>query len=162
MCAEGFGINGVETLTAGHEEAITARAAETDVAANFWKNNLSNTLAFRRENVNAIITFANPTGAGPDVAVSITADAIGETGDFLSVEIHLHGSELTFVPEFRFVYVPNLDVLGRFRIVACAGVGDVNFLVIGGKAETVGFKNFVSDFVEFTGVIQAIDGFLEK
>jgi hypothetical protein len=76
VSAHGLGIDGVKTAAGGHEEAVSARAAEADVGADFWENNLADSLSFRGEDVDAVVAFAHPAHSGPDVSVFVAANAI--------------------------------------------------------------------------------------
>src|ERR1044071_9853924 len=73
----GLDVDGVERLAGGHEEAVAFLASETEVGADVRKEDHSDAFAFRRKNVNAVVTVARPAGRGPDVAVDVAADAIG-------------------------------------------------------------------------------------
>src|ERR1700732_188839 len=72
----GLTVNGVERLARRHEQAIPLGAAEAEVCARFWKMNLADQRAVRRENVHSVVSFSSPASSGPDVAVHIAANAI--------------------------------------------------------------------------------------
>ena len=75
-----FDVDGVQRLAAGHEQAVALGAAEADVAADLRQQDLADARAVRGEDVDAVVAVADPAGAGPDVAVDVGADAVGEAG----------------------------------------------------------------------------------
>ena len=74
-------VDGIDRLTGRHEQAISLRSAEADVATYFRQKNLAYASSvFARENMNAVVAFTDPARTGPDVAVDVAANAIRETG----------------------------------------------------------------------------------
>jgi len=88
-----FDIDGIERSASGHKEPIAFSAAETNVAANFWKDDLANAIAVGSEDMHPVITIANPTRAGPDITILISANAVGDSTNGFPVEFHFHGGK---------------------------------------------------------------------
>ena len=84
MGADRFDVDRVQRLAAGHEETVALGAAEADVRADLRKTDLTDPVAVRGEDVHPVVAVTDPAGAGPDVAVLVAADAVGEAG--LAVE----------------------------------------------------------------------------
>ena len=61
-----FDIDGIERSASGHKEPIAFGAAETNVAANFWKDDLANALAGDGIRVIALSPGAIETDFGAD------------------------------------------------------------------------------------------------
>ena len=80
MRALGLHVDRVKRLAAGHEQAVALGAAEADVGADFRQHDLADAVAVRREDMDAVVAVADPAGAGPDIAVDVAADAVGEAG----------------------------------------------------------------------------------
>ena len=77
--------------------------------------------------MHAVIAFADPTGADPDVAVHVGANAVGESG--LAVQVHV--DEFPALTQLGSIYhIINHDVLRRFFVVGRAGVGHVQLFVV--------------------------------
>ena len=77
MRALGFDIDHVERLARGHEQAVSLLAAEAEIGAALRQTNLTDPLAVvGRKDLHAIISFSDPTGADPDIAFGIDAQAI--------------------------------------------------------------------------------------
>src|SRR5881394_2240932 len=76
-CALRRGIDGIERLARGHEQAVTLGAAEADVATHLRQTDAAEQLALRRPHRHAAITHRTPGVARtPDVAVDIAAYAV--------------------------------------------------------------------------------------
>ncbi len=160
--AEGFGIDGVEAAARCHEKTVTAGSAEAHVAANFRQFDLADALTFWRKNMYAVVSFADPAGAGPDVAIAVAANTVRQASDFLAFDKHFHGSEFAAVLQFRAVDIPNFDVFGSIRVVRGASISNVYLFVVWGKTQTIRLENIVRHFLELARLIEAIDRFLEK
>ena len=155
-------MHGIQTAARSHEEAIAAWTAETHIAAHFWQHDLTDAFAFGRKNLHAIVAFTHPAGAGPDVAVFVATNAIGEAGDFLAIEVHFHRGELSAVLQLRAVDVPDFDVLRCLGVMRGTGVGHIDLLVVRRETEAVGLKDFVGELVDPATGIDAIDRFFEQ
>ena len=100
-------------MAAGHEEAVALRAAEADVAADLGQTDLADAFAVGRENVDAVVAVADPAGAGPDVAVDVGANAVGQAHFVMAIE--LHRDELApFVSRLASVTSQTLMFFGAF------------------------------------------------
>src|SRR5207249_11283234 len=66
-----FHIDGIKGFACGHEQPVALGTAETGVGAGFWQTDHSDAIAVRRNDLNS------RTGSSPDVAVHVTANAIG-------------------------------------------------------------------------------------
>src|SRR5260370_182039 len=87
--------------------------------------------------MHTVITFADPTGADPDVAVHIGANAVGESR--LAVQIHV--DELAALAELDSVNdVVHHNVFRGFFIVRGAGVGHIELFVIALDTQSLGLE----------------------
>jgi hypothetical protein len=78
MSATSFHIDCVDGRAGGHKQPISFRSAEADIAADFGQSNLPDANSFTRfENVNSIISIADPASTRPDISVNIATDPIG-------------------------------------------------------------------------------------
>src|SRR5207249_2228087 len=116
-----FDVHGIERLAGGHEQAVALFATEAKVGANFWQHDHSDTLAVRRENMNAIIAITHPARGGPDVAVHIRSNAVGAA----ELTIELHRAEAA--PVFQLLAIHDVVNINAARVGA-SGVGDVQQL----------------------------------
>src|SRR5467141_90569 len=118
-------IDGIQRLAGRHKQAIAFWTTEADVAANLRQEDLTDALSVGSEDVHAIVAFANPTEATPNVAVNISANAVGATGKTTIFHLLFRGDKLAPVANLLPVhYVPHSDVFGR------ASVAKVEFFVI--------------------------------
>src|SRR2546425_3173709 len=85
-----FDVNGVERLAGSHEQAVPFFAAETNVAANLGQKDLPNTLPMWVKDVNAVVTFPDPSCSNPDIAINVGADAIGKSGELSIFHVQFH------------------------------------------------------------------------
>src|SRR5437879_6358639 len=77
-CALRGRVHRVERLARGHEQAVALGTAEADVAAHFRRADAAEQLAARRPHRHTVIADgAAGIAGGPDVAVDITAYAVG-------------------------------------------------------------------------------------
>src|SRR5712692_10484375 len=67
-------VYGIERLAGGHKQPIPPYSTEAQVRADFRKDDHADPLALGTENMHAVITWADPAGSGPDVAVDVGAD----------------------------------------------------------------------------------------
>src|SRR6266446_10279429 len=75
--ALGGGVDGVERLARGHEQAVALGAAEADVAAHLGQADAADQLAGRRPYRHAAIAHgAAGIAGGPDIAVDIAAHPV--------------------------------------------------------------------------------------
>src|SRR5256885_543899 len=93
----GFNVDSIKRLACGHEQTVSLRTSEGNVAANLGQKYLSNALAVRREDMNSVIALAHPPCTGPDVSIDIGADAICATGKAAVIHLLLHRGELVAV-----------------------------------------------------------------
>src|SRR6266567_1836167 len=71
------GVDGVERLARGHEQAVAFGAAEADVAAHLGQTDATDQLAFRRPHRHAAIADgAASVARGPDIAADVAAHAV--------------------------------------------------------------------------------------
>src|SRR5688572_16799242 len=80
-------VHRIEGLARCHEQTIALSPAEADITADLWQADLADTGTIGRKDVHTVVAVAYPSHAGPDVAVLVAADAIGEAR--LAVERHL-------------------------------------------------------------------------
>src|SRR5437867_316930 len=99
MRALSFHVHRVKRLAGSHEQAVSFRATEADVAARLRQKDLPNPLAIRREDVNAIIACASPTGGRPDIAILISSDSIRTANHFPVFRFELHRSEFATIAQ---------------------------------------------------------------
>src|SRR3569832_470726 len=72
-------IDRIERLACGHEQAVSLLAAKTKIGAAFRQTNLADPLAVvGRKDLHAVIAFADPSGADPDIAFGIDAKTVGK------------------------------------------------------------------------------------
>src|SRR5262252_6355039 len=84
----GLGVDGVEGLAGGHEEAVSLGAAEADVAADLREPDAPDELALRSPDRHAAIAHAAPGVAGaPHVAVDVAARPVGPALDPVDHEV---------------------------------------------------------------------------
>ena len=83
----GFDVEGVEAHAAGHEEAVFHWAAEAEIGTGFGEVDFANEVALGCKNVNAVVFGVAPAGAGPEVAVFVTPDAVGKAGFHVDKEL---------------------------------------------------------------------------
>src|ERR1700730_18633981 len=107
--AAGFDVDGVERLAAGHEEAVALRAAEGDVRDDLRHLDVADARAVGVEDVHAVVALADPAHAGPDIAVLVAADAVGEA----ALAVVLAGGEHPRVLEAPAVDVVDPDAALR-------------------------------------------------
>src|SRR5260370_22516297 len=84
-------IDGIQRLARRHEQAVSLLAAEADIGAGLGQANLTDAHAIRRENLDALITFADPAPSDPDVAVDVDPQPVPESR--LALAFHVdHGA----------------------------------------------------------------------
>src|ERR1017187_5584786 len=121
VCAASAYVQRVNGLAGGHKEPVPLGAAKTKVGADFGQHNLSDSLAGRREDVDAVVSGAYPPHAGPDIAVHVGANAVGQS----RLAVHLVVNELAFIAHLAIGQIEDLYVLGVARIT------DVDLLIVG-------------------------------
>ena len=153
MGTDGVYIDSVHTGAGGHEEAIAFPASEADIGADFRKVDLADAVSVGGEDVNTVITLANPASTGPDVAVGVTTNAVSISRFFKTIEFH--GGEFLTLAEFGLVVdIPDFDVF------ALSSIRNVKLFVIVGETQAVGFVDLISQLRNIAGLcINAIDGF---
>src|SRR5882724_698968 len=163
MRALSFHVHRVKRLAGGHEQAVSFRATEADVAASLRQQDLPYPLSVPREDVNTVVARADPTGASPDVAIHISSDSIGTANNFSVLRLELHRSEFeTLAQPPGIGYVPDFDVSRRLRIVRGVGVHHVKLLVVLRETKPVGFEDLVSHEVRFRCLrINSVNCFLD-
>jgi len=151
---DGVDVDGVDAGAGGHEEAIAFAASEADIGADFGEVDLADTVSVGGEDVNTVITVADPTGTGPDIAVGVATDAVSISRVVKSVEFH--GGKFFAVLDFALIQnVPDFDVFS----ISC--IGHVELFVVLGEAEAVGLVDFVGQLGDFATLgINAVNGFL--
>src|SRR6266404_447316 len=150
MRALNFHVHRVKRLAGSHEQAISFRATEADVAASLRQQDLPYSLSVPREDENTVVARADPTGASPDVAIHIGSDSIGTANNFPVLRLELHRSELdTFAQPLAIDNLPDFDVSRRLRIMRRAGVHHIELLVVLGEAKPVGLEDLVRHEVRF-------------
>src|ERR1043166_4510545 len=101
----------IERLTGRHEQTVSLGAAEADITADFRQQDLANTLSVGRENMDPVIAFPDPTGAGPDVPIDVGADAISHPREAAILHLGFRRNEFAAIPQFRSVdYIPHGNV----------------------------------------------------
>ncbi len=80
-----LGVNRIQGTACRHEQAVSAGAAEANVAAYLREHDFSDALAFWREDMDPVVSFTYPAGSAPEVAVLIAADSVCEPGNGLAV-----------------------------------------------------------------------------
>src|SRR5690606_4563858 len=79
-------VHGIQGRAARHEQPVALAAAEADVAADFRQQDLTDARAVGGKDVHAVIAIADPASAGPNVAVHVAANSVGEAGfDLLAI-----------------------------------------------------------------------------
>src|SRR5690606_34473656 len=110
-----------------HEQPVALAASEADVGADLRQPDLADARAVGGEDMDAVVTVADPAGARPDVPVLVATDPVSEA----CLAIPLHAGERLRIGKLRAVDVLDPDLALGFRIVRHAGVGDVELLVVG-------------------------------
>src|SRR5262249_55878653 len=115
------------------------------------------------KDVYAVVAFANPSGADPDVAVDIGSDAVRLTRRLSVFHLQLHRSELAAVLNLLAIdHVIDLDLFWRLGVVRRAGLGHVQLLVVGRETQTVWFEHLVGGDFDLSGLrVYAVHGFLD-
>src|SRR5579863_9557006 len=73
-------VNRIERLARGHEQAVSLLAAEAEIGAAFRQADLTDPLAvIGRKHLDAVIAFADPARADPDIAFGVDPQAVRET-----------------------------------------------------------------------------------
>src|SRR5258708_7992040 len=85
--ALGCDIDRIQRLARRHEQAVALLAAEADVGAGLRQADLADAHPIRRENLDAVVALADPSGADPDVAVDVDPQSVRESR--LAVEGHV-------------------------------------------------------------------------
>src|SRR5437588_477289 len=103
-------IDGVQGLAGDHEETISPRASEADIGADLRQHDHADALPGRRKNLDAIVARAAAAGAGPDVAIHVGANSVGQARRFAR---HLHIGELLLVTAGLAIHhIEHLNVSG--------------------------------------------------
>src|SRR5215510_63706 len=84
-------VHRIKRRAPGHEQPVATLSAPRDVGNDLRHANLADARAVGRKDEYAVVPVADPSHAGPHVAVLVAADAVGETG--LTAHRHL-GEEL--------------------------------------------------------------------
>src|SRR5580692_480340 len=85
------GIDRVDRLAPGHEQAVALGAAEADVAAHLGQADAAEQLALRRPHRHPVIAdMAAGIAGSPDIAVDVAADAVGSAVDAVDHEVAEH------------------------------------------------------------------------
>lgn len=58
-----FHVHGIQRLAGSHKQPVSFGASKTKIAASFREKYLPDPLSIRRENVDAVVARAGPTGA---------------------------------------------------------------------------------------------------
>src|SRR3981081_1748667 len=87
MRALGLDIDRIQRLAGRHEQAVALLAAEADIGAGLGQQNLADPGAIRREHLDAVIAWADPARADPDVAFGVDPQSVRKTR--LAVEFHV-------------------------------------------------------------------------
>ena len=163
MAAACVEIDGVERLAGGHEEAVALGPAEADVGADLRQQDQTDPDAVGGEDVDAVVALSDPAGGRVDVPLSVAADAVGHAGDSRrracpSSSRRTRGRGRASCRRRR----RRRGCSAGLGIMGCAGVGDVEGLVVGGEAEAVGFEEVVGDLGELAGLrVDAVDRLLD-
>src|SRR5439155_19845125 len=158
-CALRRGIDGIERLARGHEQAVTLGAAEADVATHLRQTDTAEQLALRRPHRHAAITHrTSGVARTPDVAVDIAAYAVRPAFHAVDHEIAepLVVAELVVGADVEHEHVA---LAARAGIAgSLAGRGDIQLLVVGREAEAVGIGHllFGHHEIDAAGGIDAI------
>src|SRR6266542_2444088 len=127
-----FDIHSIQRLAGRHEQSIAFYPAKTEVCANLRQKDLSNTLTIGSDDVNSIITCADPTGAGPNIPINIGANSICAPGKTAVRYFLFHGDKfMTLLDLLSVYYLPNRNIFWR------PSIGEVEFFVIRREAKSV-------------------------
>src|SRR5262245_16712544 len=77
----------IKRLASGHKQAIALTATEAQVGTHLRQQDLANAVAIRGKDVHAIIAFPHPAGSGPEVAIGVSPDTVGQARPY-PVEDH--------------------------------------------------------------------------
>src|SRR5215831_10967311 len=160
MRSLGLHIHRVERLTAGHEQAVALAPAETQVRAALGQHDLTDAITIGGKDVHAVKTLTAPTSSRPDIASAIGANTVRHPLHPLKD----HAGKSAAVPQALAIHdIPDGDLAGMIRIVCYPRVDDVEFLIVRGETEAVGFRQRVGDERERCSMgIDAIDSLLER
>src|SRR6185369_13783248 len=122
-----------------------------DVGTDFRQPDLADARAIRRKDVHAVIAVADPARRSPHIAVLVATDAVREPG--LAVPFHVDEGLRSL--ERRAVDVVDPDDALGFRVVRDAGVGDVEFAIVGTEAEPVRLERLFGDLGDRTAFVDA-------
>src|SRR5262245_30279901 len=117
-------VDRVDRLARGHEQAIPLAAAEAEVGASLGQQDPADQRAVRRKHRDAIMALA-AREAGPDIALGVAADAVGEARLGVEEEPPVHRLAVD-------------DVVHARGLWAVRRVDHVEALLVGREAETVG------------------------
>src|ERR1700722_11468398 len=154
MGALGLDIDRVQRLARGHEQTVSLLAAEADIGAGFWQANLTDQLAVRRENLDAVIVIANPSRTDPDIALGIDPHAVRKAG----FAVQRHVDQRARVRQLVAVEIVLPDDVLRLRVVGDAGVADINLLVVVAESDAIRLEGIFGDFGHLAGLaVEPVD-----
>src|SRR5882724_4572632 len=138
------GVDRVEGLAGGHEEAVALGPAEADVAADLGQADAPDELALRRPHRHPAVAHAAARVAGaPEIAVHVGAHAVRSALD----AVHHEGAEELAVAELvvrAHVEHVHVALAARSRVARpLAGADHVELLEVGREAEPVGIGYLV-------------------
>src|SRR5262249_14883792 len=140
-------------------QAIALAPAEADIGTDLWQADLADTGAIGRKDVHTVVAVAHPSHAGPDVAVLVAADTIGEAR--LAVESHL-GEGLAIL-QLVAIHVVHPDDAFGVGVVRFPRIGNVDLLVIGAETHVIRLERLVGDFGHFTALgVDSIHGLFDE
>src|SRR5712664_961989 len=148
MRALGFDIDGIERLAGRHEQAVSLLAAEADIGAGLGQENLTDAHAVRREDLDAVIAWADPSGADPDVALGVDPQAIGEA----RLAVQRHVDELLRIRKLVAIEIVTPDDILGVGIVRDTGIADIDLLVVVAEGDAVRLERFVGDLADLTAL----------
>ena len=119
-CASRIQEDRIDRCGAADEEPVSSPwpTAERDIGDHFWNADFPEQVAFRRDGVNAIAS------AGPDIAVLISAKAVG-TADIHLVKYVTAGDLLAIIGD-----IEDTDMAIGIRIEHQIGLGDIETALV--------------------------------
>src|SRR5579871_6281375 len=155
--ALGLGLEDIERLAGGHEQAVALRPAKGEIGAYFGQTNTADQLAGRVEHQNPGIAQRR-IGTAPKVAGDIGAHAVGPAFD----PVDHHISKQAPVDRPRPLHIKGKDyaiAAGSAVARAFAGADHVKRTMIGGEADAVGIGElfFADRHFEPAARVPAVD-----
>src|SRR3954447_23915464 len=141
-------IDGIKRLARRHEQAVSLLATEAHIGAGFRQANLTDACAVRRENLDAVITFANPARADPDIAIDVDPQSVREAR--LAVERHI--DQRARVGKFVAIEIVLPDDILGIWVVRDAGIADVDLLVVVAEGDAIRLERLVRDLADLSGL----------